>query len=223
VIEQLARRGYGYGSGMLSPDCSQFIVSMPKNASSYLVDWAGRHGWSSAVVGDSCSWHLVQEMIVVLRDPLDRWISGIAQYLNTYILNVTGPNGPIYKTEDMTAHDHDMTAGDWIKNYNQNSERLIFDVISKFDDHTWPQHEFFENLLPAVNRQYFYLNKNFDTQIINHLRFKNCNDLDRNQGADHVRIKQLQEFFRHRLNIRPELADRVKSHYYKDYEYIQAL
>jgi len=116
-----------------------------------------------------------------------------------------------------------MTAGDWIKNYNQNSERLIFDVISKFDDHTWPQHEFFENLLPAVNRQYFYLNKNFDTQIINHLRFKNCNDLDRNQGADHVRIKQLQEFFRHRLNIRPELADRVKSHYYKDYEYIQAL
>jgi hypothetical protein len=123
----------------------------------------------------------------------------------------------------MTVHDYGMTAGHWIKNYNQNSERLIFDVISRFDDHTWPQHEFFENLLPLVNRKYFYIDENFDTHIIGHLNFKKRNDLDRNQGADHVRIKQLQEFFQHRLNIRPELQERIKLHYHKDYEYLKFL
>lgn len=223
MIEELARRGYGYGSGMLSPDCSKFIVNIPKNASSYLVDWAGKEGWTSAVVGDLCGWHLVNEMIVVLRDPVDRWVSGIAQYLNTYILSVKGPNGPIYKNEDMTVHDYGMTADHWIKNYNQNSERLIFDVISRFDDHTWPQHEFFENLLPLVNRKYFYLDEHLDTHIIGQLGFKKRNDLDRNRGTDHIRIKQLQEFFQHRLNIRPELQERIKLHYHKDYEYLKFL
>ena len=139
MIAQLTNRGFGYGTGSLSPDCSQFILNMPKNASSYMLDWAGRHGWTMATVGDSCSWDQLQEMIVVLRDPLNRWISGIAQYLNTYILSIVGPNGPVYNISDSTTYDKKLTAEDWIEQYNQATERIIFDLISRFDDHTWPQ------------------------------------------------------------------------------------
>ena len=221
MIEQLARRGYGYGSGMLSPDCSKFIVSMPKNASSYMVDWASRHRWSSAVVGDSCDWHLIQEMIVILRDPVDRWISGMAQYLNTYILSVVGPNGPIYNASDATVYDKKLTAEDWISQYNQLTERIIFDQISRFDDHTWPQCELFESILPAVTRKYFYLDKDFDQTISAYLNFAPYNDLDQNSKHANQNIKKLHEFFQHRLNIRPELKQRVIDAYAQDYKIIK--
>lgn len=223
MIDQLKSRGFYYGSGTISSDNTKFIVNIPKNASSYLLDWSNRHGYVTAVAGDLDSGIQIQEIIIVLRDPVERWISGISQYLKTYILDVEGPNGPIHGIENMTAFDYSMTADHWIRNYNQNTERLIFDQISRFDDHTWPQHEFFENLLPNAKRKYFYLDKDFDTNVMNYLGFEKFDNLDRNRGTDHPTIKELQEFFRLRLNIRPELAERVKSHYYKDYEYIKLL
>lgn len=221
MIVQLNNRGFGYGTGLLSTDCSRFLLNMPKNASSYLLDWAGRNGWTMATVGDDCSWDQVHEMIVVLRDPLDRWISGISQYLNTYILSVFGPNGPIYDHKEITVHDNSLTADEWIQQYNQSTERLIFDLISRFDDHTWPQCELFENLLPSVPRKFFYLDNNFDTTISTYLNFKPESDLDRNHSGLNQNIKKLQEFFKHRLNIRPELEHRVRKAYARDYELIK--
>ena len=52
MIPQLVDRGFGYGSGTLSPDLSQFIVNIPKNASSYMLDWARRHQWMTTVADD---------------------------------------------------------------------------------------------------------------------------------------------------------------------------
>lgn len=186
-----------------------------------MLDWAGRHDWTMATVGDSCDWHQVQEMIVVLRDPLNRWISGIAQYLNTYILSVVGPNGPVYNISDATPYDKQLTAEDWIGQYNQATERVIFDLISRFDDHTWPQCELFEHILPNVSRKYFYLDSNFNTAISAYLNFEPYVDLDRNQSDASQDIQKLQEFFKHRLNTRPELKQRVIKAYARDYEIIK--
>ena len=52
MIPQLVDRGFGYGSGTLSPNLSQFIVNIPKNASSYMLDWARRHQWMTTVADD---------------------------------------------------------------------------------------------------------------------------------------------------------------------------
>ena len=143
-MKQLVERGFGYGTGQLNSECSRFLVSIPKNASSSLIDWVGIHGWSSAVVGDNCNWTNVKEMIVVLRDPVDRWVSGIVQYIHTYILYVHGPNTTKLAHEIPTEFDYAMSAKQFIEQYNQVSERLLFDVINRFDDHVWPQNEFFQ-------------------------------------------------------------------------------
>jgi len=223
VIEQLSNRGFGYGAGSLSPDCSKFIINIPKNASSYMLDWAGRHGWTSGIAGDNCSWHLVKEMIVVLRDPLDRWYSGIAQYLNTYILSVQGPNGPIFPNDPCTEFDKTMTANEFIANYNQVVERLIFDQINRFDDHVWPQVEFFSNILPDVPRKYFWLDSNFNENISNYLQFARLNNLDTNSGTNNINMITLQKFFKQRLSIRPEIQARVQKAYAQDYALIKTI
>ena len=218
MIPQLVDRGFGYGSGTLSPELSQFIVNIPKNASSYMLDWARRHQWMTTVADDHSD--TITEMIVILRDPLDRWVSGIVQYLNTYILSVQGPNGPVFPDEPYSPHNWPMDAVQWIDAYNQTTERLIFDVVNRFDDHVWPQHEFFEDLLPAVKRKYFLLDRNFDTAIADYLGFAPYSDLDSNSASNNANMQLLQKFFVDRLQQRPDLAQRVIKAYAKDYELI---
>lgn len=222
MIPALEHRGFGYGSGLIAPDNRKFIINIPKNASSYMVDWAVKNGWSSAVVGDACSWHRVEEMIVTLRDPLNRWISGITQYINTYILSVCGPNGPVFPSDYINArYDWSMTADQFIDSYNQVVERLIFDVVNRFDDHVWPQYEFFENVLPHVPRKYFYIDDGYDQRIGDYLKLKPIASLDRNSSLDNSNMRAIKDFFVTRLHQRPELKQRIVKAYARDYDIIE--
>ncbi len=215
MIEQLASRGYGYGSGILSPGHDRFLLNIPKNASSYMLDWANRHGWTSAVVVDSNN---IKEIIVCVRDPVQRWVSGVGQYLTSYVLNVTGAycweTGP-------RPDDQQISGDDFIANYNQVVERLLFDNLARLDDHVWPQIEFFENLLPTVPRKFFYIDQYFDQRIGEYLGFDPISNLDRNRAYSNPNTHKIQTFIRHRLNTRPELEQRVRKAYARDYELIK--
>jgi hypothetical protein len=204
---------------MVSPDNTKFIVNIPKNASSYILNWTVRHKWKTAVVTDN-SWPDLNEIVVVLRDPLSRWISGMSQYLKTYILCPVGPNGPVFPGMQSGAEDYSMAADDFIGLYNQSTERLIFDNVFRFDDHVWPQHDFFEHIRPNLPRRYFLLDKNFDANFSSSLALDTMTNLDRNDGNDNPDTKKLHEFLQHRLNTRPELAQRVRKAYAEDYEII---
>ena len=217
MIEQLASRGYGYGSGVLSPTRNQFLVNIPKNASSYMLDWANRYGWIGAVI-DNANSGQIQEMIVCVRDPLQRWISGVGQYLTGYVLNVTGA----YSWETGPGPDDQQISGDdFIADYNQVVERLLFDNLARLDDHVWPQIEFFENLLPTVPRKFFYIDQDFDQHISKYLGFSLIHNLDRNRSDTNPDTHKIQTFIRHRLNTRPELEQRVIKAYARDYELIK--
>jgi hypothetical protein len=218
----LSNRGFGSCSGMVSPDNTKFIVNIPKNASSYILNWTVRHKWKTAVVTDN-SWPDLNEIVVVLRDPLSRWISGMSQYLKTYILCPVGPNGPVFPGMQSGAEDYSMAADDFIGLYNQSTERLIFDNVFRFDDHVWPQHDFFEHIRPNLPRRYFLLDKNFDANFSSSLALDTMTNLDRNDGNDNPDTKKLHEFLQHRLNTRPELAQRVRKAYTRDYEIIDQI
>jgi hypothetical protein len=218
MIDHLADRGFGYGSGLLSPDQSRFIVNIPKNASSYLLDWTGNFGWSTSLA-PNCDG--LTEIIVVLRDPVQRWISGMAQYLKTYILCPVGPNGPVFPGMAPGREDYAMSADDFVDLYNDLVERLIFDVVFKFDDHVWTQHDFFKDIYPAIPRTYFLLDENFNKKFADHLKIGFVDGLDSNSGDDNPDQKKINEFLKHRLNTRPELIERVQRAYARDYKIIQ--
>lgn len=220
MIEQLKKKGYGYGSGVLNPNASQFIVNIPKNASSYILDWARHHSWNTTEIQHAPDVQRVTEVIVVLRDPLRRWISGIGQYLTSYVLNVTGA----YSWETGPGpFDQQISGDEFIAGYNQIVERLLFDNLERHDDHVWPQHEFFRDLLPDVPRTYFYLDNDFDKKFAEYLNFNAIDGLDRNSGDTNPDTEKVQRFIEHRLNIRPELRERVIDAYAKDYQLIEEI
>ena len=218
MIEQLKKKGYGYGSGVLQSDARRFVVNIPKNASSFILDWASKHGWTAAEILQHPNKHKIEEIIVVLRDPLQRWISGMGQYLTSYVLNVTGAysldTGP-------GPNDQYMNGDEFVANYNPVVERLLFDNLERHDDHVWPQIEFFENLLPGVPRRYFYIDQDFNKRFAEYLNFNYIPGLDSNSGDTNPDTLKVQQFIRHRLNIRPELKQRVVDAYAQDYKLIK--
>ena len=216
----LSNRGFGDCSGVVSPDNTKFIVNIPKNASSYVLDWTTRSNWKTAVVSDN-TWPELNEIVVILRDPMRRWVSGMSQYLKTYILCPIGPNGPVFPGMLEGAEDYSMSADDFIDHYNQTTERLIFDNVFRFDDHVWPQHDFYEHIRPNLARRYFMLDSNFDADFASAFGLEIIHDLDRNDGNADPDTKKLHEFLQHRLNTRPELCERVQRAYARDYEIIK--
>lgn len=121
-------RDYEFGSGLVNPQHTRFIVNIPKNASSFMHDWGKQQGWNAVNLGNATREWPLEEIVVVMRDPVERWISGFAQYASSWILNATrffdsvqGP-GPENKRR---------RAEEFIESYSWLAERLIFDKIGR--------------------------------------------------------------------------------------------
>jgi hypothetical protein len=192
-----------------------FIVNIPKNASSFIADWTGRFGWRASLAPHHEN--RIAEMIVILRDPLQRWISGISQYLNGYVLHAksaydtnTGPD----------LEDQYLDATSFINKYNSIVERMLFDNLDRHDDHVWPQNEIINGVLPDKRKVYFYLDDTLEQKLCQHLGITLVHDIDRNQGKDTPDQKILQTFFQDRLREKPALKQIVIDRYKKDYELI---
>lgn len=158
---------------------------------------------------------------MVLRDPVSRWVSGMAQYINTYILTPYGPNGPVYPGDIITEHDQALTAQQFLDQYNTVVERLLFDVVDRFDDHVLAQNEFLE--LENDRYRMFLLDSNLVAKIMSHLDWNRPQGIDTHAGEDQADTKTLQDFLRRRLITRPELVLRLSRHYAKDQQLINSL
>lgn len=221
MTSALDRAGYQLGSGMISPDGKRFLILIPKNASTLLSQWAGQNRWT---IDNVRNYPKVEEIIAVLRDPIDRWISGIAQYINTYILQPYGYNGPIFPGEYVGEFDQPMSTDEFVQLYNLLAERLFFDVVDRFDDHVLAQSEFLQ-VCPNVPRKFFLLgNKNTVLDIAEYFRWSYFQqNTDDNAGSNDQKIKELQSFFKSRLTERPELVYRLQKHYYADMQLLKQL
>lgn len=112
-------RGHVFGECWSAPNTDLMYVNIPKNATSWtkpnLQDW----GWENYNYHTDNLYH--KTAIIVLRDPVERWVSGIAEYLYLY-------------------------HRDWpTESFNKQMLDLIFDKIA-FDDHTEKQVYFLEGL-----------------------------------------------------------------------------
>lgn len=203
------------GLPMVDPHAQRAYVPIPKNASTSIVAALQGQGWRHTDLPDPNV--EIKQIIVVLRDPMQRWVSGMAQYIRTTILSPIGPNGPIMKQSLGTAHDYIMEILQFQEQYTDLVERLIWDQCDRFDDHVWPQSSFIPNV-PTAQYRYIIMDQDL-TQKINNLFKINLQHLNNNDKNWH--LEKLQQWFRGRLVARPELEQRIRDRYKQDYELIK--
>lgn len=200
----------------------RLILDIPKNASSFILDWTTRTDqWHVHTLLDTRNHHSLQEIIVVLRDPVERWLSGFAQYACSWVLNASR----FFNTDTGPGETFQRKSGrEFVERYDWVTERLIFDNLETFDDHVWPQTWFFNDLLPRVPRRYFMLDHDFNKQFALHLNLPPpAEDLDRNIGDSNADAREIRQFLLARIHAVPELLAAIRQAYRQDYEIIDCL
>lgn len=198
------RRDFGYGSGFISPDTTNFYINIPKSASTFVSYWLAASGWTSATFNNAnVNWNNINILVIVMRDPLERWISGISQYIK----------GNILGSDDPTV---------FMAKYTNLTEKFIEDNLDIFDDHVWPQHCFFDNIMPEINRKYIYINSNFEKTLSKELKltWPVPPDVDFNKSDNDQDLKKLKQFFTERVRNNNNLRNAIQNIYKQDYKII---
>lgn len=175
----LIKRGHSPGGGMISPDKKYFYLNIPKNASTFTTNLLKANGWDY--------WNLsngeFRHVIVVLRNPIERWISGFATYACSWLLG-TGYGS-----------DH------FVEDYNSLTERLIFDNVV-FDDHTAPQSLFTRAIPEKYNKIFLMPNNGNLVELLNHTldcKLTVPDDIDDNSAESNYDTEQISKFIRGRI------------------------
>lgn len=195
-----SNRGHWFGECMSGPDLNWMYVKIPKNASI----WAREILLSNNL--EFYHYHKLnfyhKHALVILRDPIDRWVSGIAEYFARY-----------HMTMD-------------IRDINKTFIDLLVDIVT-VDDHTEKQIYFIEGL--NVNNCTFLLcdqtlRDNFANWMKNIQRIENQyqNKAYQNVGNRSVVRAKFQTFFKGFLDD-PKYVEKIKQHYKQDYELLNSV
>ena len=194
----------------ISPDKKTIYCGIPKNASSFIGQLLHYNGWNlfineeDTLITTNTDMPIsdVDNCFVVLRDPFDRWVSGITQYIATF------------EFDTLLGKDNAITGMD------------IHPHIIDTDDHTLPQHYYFANLHPGVDKTYFWVNKNLKNNM---LSFYNLTDNNKtalptnNEGKpdDSIIIRNIlkTKILRY-LDHNPLFKQQIINYYKKDYDII---
>jgi hypothetical protein len=193
VFNEWQHKGHCYGECMSAPGTDLMYVYIPKNASSWtkpnLQDW----GW------EFYNYHhdgLNKSAIVVLRDPVERWVSGIAECMTLY-----HPSFEFQDTETI---------------------ELVFDRIT-FDDHTERQVKFIDGL-DTDNCIFFMCDQNYkknfslfiDEQLGPNSYFNYKEQHVSNKSPQRAKFKKIFS----RLLENSKYLEQVKNHFADDYHLI---
>ena len=197
----LAKRGHTLGGGMIAPDRKYFYLKIPKNASTFTNNVLADNQWEFWNIEDG----MFTEAILILRDPVERWISGITTYINLWILY------------------NDYNSDQFINDYNKLVERFIFDTVI-FDDHTMTQTFFINNIPENIIKHYVWANRNTLVDSISNISghrlavkentFDNRKELTPGNN-------QIAEFIKSKLT--PGLLSKIQETYKEDYNLIDSV
>lgn len=172
-------------------------VYIPKNASSWtkpnLKDW----GWEFYNYHTD---HINKPALVVLRDPVERWLSGIAEYFTLY-------------------HPH-MSSG----HITQAVFELVFDRIT-FDDHTEKQIKFLHGLNTDCCT-FMMCDKNYRNNFSDFIRTYYGDNKYSRYDYQHVsenspERKQFKMLFNEAMLDEPKYLTRIREHFEEDYRLIE--
>ena len=210
-------------------DHVSYYCLIPKNASSWVSELLMHNQWHEGPI-EACPNQTLSELVVVLRDPIERWIAGISQYLYGYVLNShwydrqqfnQGYTGR-YIPGKLNYRDPLMSGAEFINNYNPVVERILFDQIA-FDDHTQSQ-SWFVNYYNPLSTTWFYLDDRFEKTFLFHYKGYNFElppVKNYNRGDDNPDIRMITKFLRQQIAEKPYLRNNIERYYKDDYDLLQ--
>ena len=193
--------GHLLGESQLSPNRKFSYVNIPKNASSSSKKLL--HDWKFVNFHEK-QYQPTFEYIVILRDPTERWISGIAEYLvgkysSLGQLNAELSNLEIYQTLE--------------SKFFQN---LLFDFVI-FDGHSLPQCWYLQGL--KLDKIKFF---NFDSSAIdsiaNYVGITEYSNYLANDSLTHTKKNIIIRYLTDLLKNNTKFQKIIDIHYYADHK-----
>lgn len=204
------RRGYVSGTCMYHDPTGICYLNIPKNASTFLKENLIKHEWRMLHNSARLVRRETTNTIIVLRDPIRRWLTGIAQHITT---NLFGK---------------DFGSTHFLEQANDLVNKILIDQVA-FDDHTEQQSWFIEEFREfLVSPVYFYcdehLNKNLDHWFA-------AKGLDYNlQQQEYVNVsennydnKNLVDYFRQLVYNNTMYEIHLAEYYQRDYDLISSV
>lgn len=198
-IEYYKTQNHVFGECMSSPNTDLMYIYIPKNASSWtkpnLLDW----NWEFYNYHNDNLFH--KHSIIVLRDPIERWLSGIAEYF-------------------FLKHRNFDTAFT-----NRTMLDLIFDRIA-FDDHTEKQILFLQNL-NLGNATFFYCDIDYRQKFSHFLEKNGMTNRYYNYQFQHVTANdpirsKFQKYFSDIITNNSKYLQKLQWYFSKDYQLINS-
>ena len=183
------------GSGVRSLSRDISFITIPKNASS-IVSWVLIYylKWEQIPLFDKS---MTANNIVILRDPLERWMSGVAEFLSR-----TG-------FKDLS----EQVITDMLR--NPAFDQILINA-PYFDEHTIPQVSYLHNL-PLPNITFFKLTECIVTDILEYL---NIDPVTPPQQENSKIKKLIKNELMTKIAEDPLLAQIIKDQYAEDYQLI---
>lgn len=193
-------KGHRFGDCMTRKDIDVMYVNIPKNATSWTKPNLMDFGW------ESYNFHEHEHLqdrhaMVVLRDPLDRWISGIAEYFALY--------------------HPDAGETPWPKPMYD----VLFDRVV-FDDHTEQQVKFLHGL-DTMRCTFMWFDDSYRAKFGRFMKdLTGMPNRYHRYEYQHVSEnepirRQIKQLIRAELEANPKRAERIKNYYEQDYKLIE--
>jgi hypothetical protein len=193
--EYWLHKGHIYGHCYLEPDAKLVYVNIPKNASSWTKQHIPNWQYVNYFKQSTTDWRY----IVALRDPIERWISGIVQYFFEYNIDPDFDNIAFCN--------------------------LIFDRVA-FDDHTERQILFIQDI--SIEKTTFIkCDNSYSINFINLLR-SNGVDIQHeiikvNTTDQNAKKVELKELILARLKSNNLYEESLRKYYERDYELLNSV
>lgn len=160
-----ANKGHTLNTGLISPDRKHFFLSIPKNSSTFIKSSLLDLEWEHA---ESIEYPQATP-IIILRDPVERWISGIFEYLLMYHITIIDNICEPYNNGFQPLYGEKLGLS------------LLFEKIT-FDDHSERQCVFLQNIDDLSKCIFLKLDKDFN-QNLNALLLKLGYDININNST----------------------------------------
>jgi len=191
--------GHVAGQGQVSPDQKFNIIHIPKNGSTEIK--ASLREWPVSNYHDM---DFAPENLVILRDPTDRWISGVIEFLigNCSHMGNCNSDIPIEEIELLVN--------------TRMFQNLLFNFVI-FDGHTLPQSYYLQGI-DLGKATFFYHNKQVIHQVLNYVGMSTKNIKNRNNSLTNPKKLVILNKLKSLLDDNPKLQHSIDKHYYADHK-----